>query len=770
MLTNVEPIDNLRGLALAKARDYETRTVHSALVEEETASGWSVERKNRTTTRIRRPKQPGTAFEDRVWTLLYRMGFRHMSTSRGATLGIGAKGAATPGTQIDVIGIDDDVVIAIECKASANRAKRPQFQEELGKHAAIRQRLSESVVSQFPADHKRQLVLAMFLSNAALSDNDRARAAEAKVLIFEDHDLEYYESLVGHIGPAAKYQFFADMLPGKTVPGLAIRVPAVRTKMGGSYCYTFSLSPERLLKIAYVSHRSKGKASDVHSYQRMLNKGRLNRIRQYITNGGIFPTNIVVNLDNRRLRFERIHQETESMDDPEAGLLGWLDIKPTYKSAWIIDGQHRLYAYSGHPRATSGKLSVLAFEGLLPSKQAELFIDINAKQKSVRQSLLQELYAELHWDADEPEVRVRAIISKAIQVMDANPDSPLYQRIQTADSEKDHKRCITLTSVFGAVAKYGFHIAKERHGTVLEYGPLWAGTNDATLGRTVHVLNYWMNLVRAGAPDWWEKGSGEGGGLAMNDGVITCVNVLRSVCSHLDSGASRLVALDNQDLCKCIDPYGAALRRYFGSLSEDERKRFRDLRGTQGQTTRTRRCQQAIQKECHEFIPPGLEEFMRSEKAQTNAKAKKIIDQMEVTLQRLIVDELQREFGQEDSKWWMMGVPKQVRQKVSQRFEDEDGKRGGKEYYFDLIDYRQIAVDNWGIFAQLLGYGKSGSKDKRTSWLVTVNERRKVVSHASSAVTLTVDELSQLEEYDQWLCAQVAGKSTCNDEAATDAE
>ena len=125
---------------------------------------------------------------------------------------------------------------------------------------------------------------------------------------FDDHDLGYYENLVSHIGPAAKYQLLADMLPGKAVPGLALRVLAIRTRMGGFRCYTFSISPEYLLKISYVSHRSKGKASDVSTYQRMLNKTRLNSIRLYITDDGIFPTNIVINIDKNRLQFERIHR------------------------------------------------------------------------------------------------------------------------------------------------------------------------------------------------------------------------------------------------------------------------------------------------------------------------------------------------------------------------------------------------------------------------------------------------------------------------------
>ena len=97
----------------------------------------------------------------------------------------------------------------------------------------------------------------------------------------------------------------------------------------------------------------------------------------------------------------------------------WLEIRPAYKSACIIDGQHRLFGYSGHERAAKARLSVLAFTGLKPSEQARLFIEINSKQKKVSQILLQTLIAELNWDADSPQVRLGAIISKAIQVLDA---------------------------------------------------------------------------------------------------------------------------------------------------------------------------------------------------------------------------------------------------------------------------------------------------------------------------------------------------------------
>lgn len=155
---------------------------------------------------------------------------------------------------------------------------------------------------------------------------------------------------------------------------------------------------------------------------------------------------------------------------------------------------------------------MLAFEGLAPSKQAQLFIDINAKQKHVKQSLLLELYAELHWDSDKIVERVSAVVSKAIQELGADKKSPFCGRIQTADESKDAIRCITITGMFGALERTDLFVARLKGEEVQEYGPFWAGTNEASFKRTVFILREWFNLISRPAWDWWEKGSGEGGG------------------------------------------------------------------------------------------------------------------------------------------------------------------------------------------------------------------------------------------------------------------
>lgn len=153
--------------------------------------------------------------------------------------------------------------------------------------------------------------------------------------------------------------------------------------------------------------------------------------------------------------------------------------------------------------------------------------------------------------------------------------------------------------------------------------------------------------------------------------------------------------MDNEDLVEVIKKFAVALGEYLASVSEQQRKGFRGLRGIEGQTRRRRDCKAAIRQKCPDFNPPGLDQFIQQEKAQTNAHAKEIIERIERKLQKIILEELRRECGEDETGWWMVGVPKPVRWKVSQRFEDDGGTRGGKECYFDLIDDSKIALQNW---------------------------------------------------------------------------
>jgi len=754
MLENILNIEQLRGVASRKNKPQEYKTVRDELVPLELQNGWVVQKHHKSSTRLTRLKSHQVTFEDRVWMLMYRMGFMNMSGQGGAWLSNNANDPHAPENKISFVAIDDEVALAIECKSSQALHKIDDFTDDLAKYSTSRDHFNKSVRDQFSTESKRSTLFVIWTNQIVLTEGDRVRAVDIGMPILTEKDLAYYDTLVSQVGTAARYQLLADLLGGRPIPGLELTVPAIKTKMGKFTAYNFSVQPEYLLKIAFVSHRAKGKPSDIDAYQRMLKKSRLKSIKQYISEGGIFPTNIVVNIaQSKWLTFDRGKQES----DHKSSTFGWLNIRPAYRVAWIIDGQHRLFAYAGHPDAIKSLISVMAFVDLPASEQARLFVDINAEQRKVKQNLLQELYAELHWDADDVEVRVQAILSKIIQGLDGDITSPFFRRIQKADDVRTDLRCISLTTIFKALERGRFFISAKKKGEITEYGPLWGGDNIATMKRTQAVLNSYFEVISSAARDLWNKGSGEGGGLAMNNGVTACINALKSIFHHLQTvNGIQFVELDDMAMIKIIKPYALSVGNYFTNMSPDQVSWFRRLQGAAGQTIGTRRVEEAVKHEHPTFDPPGLKDFLEHQKTQTTTSAFETIQRIEQILQSTILSELKNEFGAGESDWFFGGVPKLVRKKVDDRINEEAGKKGGRQENFDLIDYREIIIENWELLGNLLGRGKGNKKDQ-TRWLVEVNEMRKPVMHASKGVSLpiTEEQLNSLAEIEEWLHIQV---------------
>lgn len=253
-LVNLAARDDVSGLARLRARTYTTRTVRTSLQEEYILKGWTIDRANKETVRLKKDKDHGSLLEDRVWMLMYNMGFLYLHGERKALLRIGAA-ADSPITEIDVAAVDAEVAIAIECKSSDKPKRRPEFQEELGKHVLARQWFTKAINQQYSDIlFKRAIGFVMFLNNVDLSENDRKRAEAENVVLFDERDLAYYEMLIVHLGSAAKYQFLADVFSGKQIPGLSIRVAAIKARMSGIPCYTFSVPPDYQDSL-YISSR-----------------------------------------------------------------------------------------------------------------------------------------------------------------------------------------------------------------------------------------------------------------------------------------------------------------------------------------------------------------------------------------------------------------------------------------------------------------------------------------------------------------------------------
>ncbi len=182
--------------------------------------------------------------------------------------------------------------------------------------------------------------------------------------------------------------------------------------MGGHTYYAFSIEPEKLLKISYVLHRNKANTNMMPTYQRIIKKNRLQAIHKFIDEeNGYFPNSIIISIDPGKktgLRFDPASTQVSSA----IASVGVLHLPKRYRSAFIIDGQHRLYGYANSRYKESNSIPVVAFLNLERSEQVKLFIQINENQKAVSKNLRVTLKSDLLWTSDDLTDQITALRSR----------------------------------------------------------------------------------------------------------------------------------------------------------------------------------------------------------------------------------------------------------------------------------------------------------------------------------------------------------------------
>ena len=323
---------------------YEYVSIHPSREDEFVGLGWQLKRAGKTRLRLQREKPHQVFLEDRLWVLLHRLGYPELGGPNFRITSASGQGS-TDSKQIDAFAKDDETVIIVECKSRENRGRR-SLQKDIRETNSLQKRIADAVRAHYGRKFRPKIIWLYATQNIIWSDNDVSRAEHANIHIVTENELRYYEAFAGHIGPAGRSQFLAEFLEGQRIPNMEqVKVPAVRGKLGGFTYYTFVAQPRHLLKIAFVNHQALNHPSGRPAYQRMLSKSRIRQIGEFIKSGGYFPTNILVNFE-RRCRFDLLSNKDNS---DSAVKFGWLHLPNTYKSAWIIDGQHRLFGFSHLP-------------------------------------------------------------------------------------------------------------------------------------------------------------------------------------------------------------------------------------------------------------------------------------------------------------------------------------------------------------------------------------------------------------------------------------
>ena len=711
-------------------------------VKLEEADGWRVVRKNAKSTRMAKAKRADEQLEDEIWSILAQMGFKEMSKGRQFTIAVED---GLPPRQIDVFAKDDETVIIVECTRRDTPGKKGMGQL-IEKIRAIRQSLLKSIRKTYGQKAKLKVKYVIATRNISWRDVDIAKCREAQIAVITDGEIDYYAALVQHIKQAARYQLLGHMFSGQKVDGLAREIVATRGKMGGEMFYTFLIRPDELLKISYVGHKASRDIENLDTYQRMLQPRRLKKIAEYINGGGKFPTNIVVNLKTGKktgLRFEIREKFGEEA-------WGILHLPPSYASAWIIDGQHRLYGYA-YARETKGfnrdstVLPVLAYENLPAEKEMSLFVDINSKQVKVSTGLLVELYADLHWGSSDPEEAFLGLLSRIASRLNSERTSPLHGRMVVTGKKKTQYRCLTQTSIRDGldVAKLLGTLSK---GAIVP-GPLSTGKAhdyDANLKNGLSVLSECLRLFSTELTNHWKLGDGSGGYLCTNNGIRALFHVTKDIADHIRQNDGTDLCLFNADeTIAAISPYLQALIEYFKGASAQEIQAYRRIGSS---LTAVR--QQAFGLEAHinkkipSFKPAGLQAYLESRDEAGTEEAAAKVTKIHRRLFDYVIGSLKRHYGTEEKIWWTKGIPLKIRQQCTNEWEAKN-REGEEEAQLYLISYIEICHNNWSLVKEVISLDSSDKDNKRaaTKWIHELNEIRKITTHPERGI-LTTDKVA----------------------------
>lgn len=689
--------------------------------------GWSITKEFKRTLRIERPKPHDDLFEDYVWQLFALMGFGYLSKDRHkfeVDIDNGDK------KQIDVFGIDEDVVILAECKSAEKPKTKRDFRSEIDHIASYKSQVPKHMNTHF-SGYKPKYIFFFCTENYDVSVEDQNRLKVAGILWFDKKKIDYYMELVSQIGVLCKYQFLGEILQGKDVPGMKDnRVAAIKSKLGRYVCYTMMIEPKSLLKISYVLHRSEN-VEMKGTYQRYIKKTRIGAIKDYIENGGYFPNSIIINFENN-LSFEPVAKDLQCSEN---STLGRLILPSKYRSAFIIDGQHRLYGYAGANNVEKAVIPVVAFEQVSPEDQTAMFVDINNKAVAVKRSLIESLNCELYWDSPNPKYALTALRSMLAIKLTNDPASPLLDCIFIGEKAKSDSSKITLSYFIDNGIKHQKYFVKEFHknGTPLVYGPLYDGDlSGKSLKKAFHIFTWYFGEIKKNCVNQWDD-------LLTNVIICSLSEMMYEFISEYEqlNPGFKFVNRSAKEIESCLQQRVNLLCTKIATKTSEDIERYQDSSYGYGGVNKTKRFfEEMIHESDDSFCPDGLEKWICEKSGMYREATEKMIQELSIAIVGKAKEILIRKY----SNTFFFELPDSVTSKMKKRPQRE----------IDLEDIREIALNlEWkDCFDVFRDRSMSrGTKEEKTKYL---NDLVKVRQTITKDGTITEEQYSITKKIYDW--------------------
>lgn len=742
-----------------RKKAHDEKSVHTADVALEETKGWTVQRAGKRSTRLKRPKSHDVLLEDRIWCLLRAMGYEVMNASN-FKIRFQRSDGTVGRKQVDVYAEDSETVLIVECKSREERGRK-SLQKDLHETIALQPFFRSAIASRFKNRPKPKLVWIYATSNILWSTPDVERAEASDIKIITENELQYFETFIKHMGPAGKFQVLGEFLKGQKVPGLSnVKIPAVRGRIGGETFYSFVTTPRNLLKIAFINHQALNHPDGRPAYQRMVSSSRIKELGAFIEKGGFFPTNILINFSDSP-RFDLI---SNSENTDKNIKFGWLSLPAKYRSAWIIDGQHRLYGFSHlADEFLDQSLFVLAFDKMAVQKEADLFITINHKQKSVPKSLLVSLLADIRMGDSDPSTALSALGSAIVRTLNTDKASPFSRRFALPGVPPDPSQNLTISEAVNGLRRSG--LIGKLVGKNLVSGALSGATDEETVQRASEVLNAYFEELRAANPKRWE--AGRDAYIAVNPGIRAHLIVIAEVVSYLAHKKSIDFALIKPDeFARQLNKFCTPLFKYVAEASDENiQTKFSRKFGEGGVKEYAYNLMQILSQSHNGFGTDEFQRWIQQSNSEKIDEVNQFIMKFSERLTNFVINTLKKVHGthrlsSDEQAFWEIGVESErIRRNAFEAQERDKSRRKPKEAYLNIVDLAEIVKqsNNWDHFEYVFKNPKPGERGGQKyylGWIQDFNELRNIAAHKNQLKTYTDADL----EFIDWLRTEVSPK------------
>ncbi|WP_397362571.1 DGQHR domain-containing protein [Olleya sp. R77988] len=739
----VSDASRLGKLYKAKKSEYQHLSIDHSLVDGYLKEGWETEGKPlKTKTKIRKPKIHSKKFEDDIWCQLYNLGYRTLNFDENFVLPFSKN--EEDKKQIDIIAVNGETILLVECKASVKLKKAPSYKDEFDVLEHRMEGFIKSLKQIFGTDKKIKFIFATRNLRINVDSEDLKRLENTNTFYYNNNTYDYVNNLIKNYKNASLYQFLGLVFKNETINLNKIEIPAVNGKMGNKDYFMFSIEPSLLLKMGFILHRTRANESEFPTYQRLLVPSRLKGITKYIDDGGYFPNSIIINFNNKK---NKIKFEPHSKSGSSNSRTGMLKIPNAYGIAYIIDGQHRVYGYANSEYVESNTIPVVAFNGLDSIEQLEIFMDINQNQKAVSPSLRLDLEEDLYWDSDRADSRLKALRSSIIKKLGNSESSPLFNKISVGED----KAILTFKPFTTALANSGLLPSAKgnKYNEDSLIGSLYNTNNqnhnqemNRSKKKIVDFIIHCYDYVEQTYPEIYNRDKYF---IVSNRGTFAFISLIGDL-NKFETGKNNLSKeTKSLDRFEKIKPYLKSLFDSLSKLSIEEENKQLTLLGAGADTKWLRYFQSFVNNAYPNYNPPELIDWKERQNEVYQSDGRKYIKEVERFMKKRILKNLKILF--EDN--WELEIETiqsacQLRANAENKKNYKDGIKKRVEWteMFSITDYKVLIEKYWTkkpepIFDNYITFeetfaidiGIGNRKPELLKWISYFNSYRNQLAH-----------------------------------------